>query len=230
MIPVNADLRKFSMSESEQTVSRPRGRPQSRPDDITRRIIVETAADEFLTNGYAATSMCTVAQRAGVSTKTLYRLVPTKADLFKGFVADRITEFMLALDAATLDTPDITTALERVLTEYGRLTLTAQTIAINRLAISEADRFPELATAFYTQAPRPIHIAIEGWLRQQCERGLIELDDPSMASGMLRGMMILDPQREVMLGQREPPGQEEIAARARACARIFLRGCLREKS
>jgi AcrR family transcriptional regulator len=228
MTPVNADQRKFSMSQSEQIASRTRGRPQCRPDDVTRQLIIQAAADEFLANGYAATSMGTVAQRAGVSTKTLYRLIPTKAELFKGFVAERIELFMMALDAATLETLDIATALERILTEYGKLTLTAQTIAINRLAISESDRFPELATAFYMHAPRPIHIAIEGWLRRQCERGVIELEDPSMASGFLRGMMILDPQREVMLGQRQPPDEEEITARARACARIFLRGCLRK--
>jgi hypothetical protein len=42
---------------------------------------------------------------------------------------------------------------------------------------------------------------------------------------MLRGMMILDPQRATMLGQRKPPDAEEIAARAEACARLFLTGC-----
>jgi hypothetical protein len=42
---------------------------------------------------------------------------------------------------------------------------------------------------------------------------------------MLRGMMIMEPQRATMLGQREPPDAEEIAARAKLCAKLFLEGC-----
>src|ERR1700730_16229544 len=61
-----------------------RGRPQVRPDDETRQIIYEAARHEFADSGYAATSMETVARRAGVSTKTLYRLGPHKAAPFEG--------------------------------------------------------------------------------------------------------------------------------------------------
>jgi hypothetical protein len=42
---------------------------------------------------------------------------------------------------------------------------------------------------------------------------LIALDDPTEATSMLRGMMIMEPQRATVLGQREPPGADEIAAR-----------------
>ena len=66
--------------------------------------------------------------------------------------------------------------------------------------------------------------AMEEGLRRLCARGLIALDDPHEAVSMLRGMMIMEPQRATMLGQREPPGPEEIAARAKHCARIFLNG------
>jgi AefR-like transcriptional repressor, C-terminal domain len=64
-----------------------------------------------------------------------------------------------------------------------------------------------------------------GWLRRQCERGLINLEDPHAAAGMLRGMMIMEPQRAVMLRQRGVLDQDEIAARAKYCARLFLVGC-----
>ena len=37
---------------------------------------------------------------------------------------------------------------------------------------------------------------------------------------MLRGMMIMEPQRAAMLGQRDPPGADEIWARA-SVAREF---------
>src|ERR1700704_7064214 len=71
-----------------------RGRPQLRPDDETRQIIYEAARHEFAGNGYAATSMEAVARRAGVSTKTLYRLIPNKESLFEGMVTDRLDRFV----------------------------------------------------------------------------------------------------------------------------------------
>lgn len=63
------------------------------------------------------------------------------------------------------------------------------------------------------------------WLTKQCERGLLKLQDPQIAAGILRGMMIMDPQRAAMLGQRSAPGPQEIEQRAEVCARLFLEGC-----
>ena len=187
--------------------------------------MIEAARHEFQANGYAGTCMNDVAQRAGVSTKTMYRLVPTKADLFNSVVSDRIGRFMPEIDADALDALPLAEALERMLVAYGTLTLSEDTIAINRLVISECDRFPEVAATFYEAAVRRTSKAMAGWLRRQCERGLIHLEDSDAAAGMLRGMMIMEPQRAVMLRQRGVPDRDEIAARAKRCARLFLEGC-----
>src|SRR5229473_3066566 len=83
------------MTEAESSTDRRcRGRPQLRPDDETRQIIYEAARHEFAANGFAATSTETVARRAGVSTKTLYRLIPNKDALFEGMVSDRLDRFL----------------------------------------------------------------------------------------------------------------------------------------
>ena len=213
------------MVQIQQSVKRPRGRPQLRCDEDTRQLIVEAAAKEFQARGYAATCIGDVAQRAGVSTRTLYRLIPTKAALFKAVVTDRIGGFMLAIDEQVLGTLTLEAALERILAEFGRLTLSEETIAINRLVIGECERFPEIAAAFYEAAIQRVSDAMANWLRRQGEQGLIKLDDPQMGAGLLRGMMILDPQRAAMLGQRGAPGPDEIAQRAKICATLFLEGC-----
>jgi AcrR family transcriptional regulator len=213
------------MGKNAEQTRRPRGRPPMRSDDETRRLMIEAAAQEFQANGYAATCMNDVAQRAGVSTKTMYRLIPTKADLLKRVVSDRIGRFMLEIDSDALDALPLTEALEHMLLAYGTLTLSEETIAMNRLVLGESDRFPEVAAAFYEAAVLRTSEAMAGWLRRQCERRLIKLEDPHAAAGMVRGMMIMEPQRAVMLGQRETPDAQEIAARAKFCARLFLNGC-----
>ncbi|NTS33371.1 TetR/AcrR family transcriptional regulator [Phyllobacterium sp. BT25] len=204
---------------------RPRGRPQIRCDDDTKSLIIEAANAQFHESGYAAASISAIAQNAGVSTKTLYRLFPTKADLFACMISDRIGRFFLAVNPDAHANEDMREGLERILTAYGMLTLSHDTIDIIRLVIGESDRFPELAASFYERAIVKTNTVMESWLRDQIKRGLIALTDPHAASGMLRGMMVMEPQRAAMLRQEPAPQSEEIAARAKMCAEIFLKGC-----
>ena len=93
------------MRQNEHAVRRSRGRPPIRSDEETRHLILEAASLEFRANGYASTTMSAVGQRAGVSTKTMYRLIPTKADLFKSMCSERIGRFMLAIDETSRRNP-----------------------------------------------------------------------------------------------------------------------------
>jgi AcrR family transcriptional regulator len=157
----------------------------------------------------------------------MYRLIPTKEDLFKYMVSERISRFMLAVDETVIGTVGLEAALERILCAYGSLALDEEVIATTRLVISESDRFPELGKAFSEGALRHTTEAIESWLRRQCEAGLLVLGDPAVAADMLRGMMVMEPQRAVMLGQRHPLDAKAIATRASVCASLFLNGCRR---
>jgi AcrR family transcriptional regulator len=213
------------MVQNAEQARRPRGRPQVRSDEETRGLLVEAARQEFQAKGYAGTCMNDVAQRAGVSTKTVYRLIPNKADLLRRVISDTIGMFMLNIDAEPMEAVPTSEALERILVAYGTLTLSDEVIAMNRLIIRECDQFPEIAAAFYEAAIQRTTDAMAGWLRRQCERGRIKLEDPQVVAGMLRGMMIMEPQRAVMLGRRIAPDYDEIVARAKQCARLFLKGC-----
>jgi len=208
---------------------RPRGRPQIRPDEETRRLIIRAARKEFQGHGYAGASMGRVAERAGVSTKTMYRLIPTKADLFRNVLSARISRFILELDEEHLDNLPIEKALEHMLFAYGSLTFDEDAVSSLRLVLSECDRFPEVATAFYELAIRRTTESMSAWLAGQRDRGEIDMDDLEVAVGMLRGMMIMEPQRAMMLGLRAPPQSDEITERARNCARLFLDGCRRRR-
>jgi len=213
------------MRQIHETVRRSRGRPQTRPHADTICLIVDAADQEFQSNGYAGTNIKAVADRAGVSTKTLYKLVPTKAELFDAVIRRRIGRFLLEVDDEVSEDLDPREALERILFAFGLLTLSPDTIAINRLVIAESERFPEVARAFYQSAIVPVNGVIEGWLTQQKDRGTLRIDDVHIASGMLRGMMIMEPQRTAMMGQRAAPHRDEIALRAKQCAEVFYNGC-----
>jgi AcrR family transcriptional regulator len=216
----------MEVSEIRKEPCRGRGRPQTRSDEATSRLIVDAAQQHFQERGYAGTGMGAVAQSAGVSTKTLYRLFPTKADLFRNVISARIGDFILAIDDEALPDADLATALEYILTAFGKLTLDEGSIAVFRLVLAEGERFPEIAVAFYEGAIRRTRAALATWLDRQRQRGLIAVEDPLEAAGMLRGMMVTELQRAVMMRQRPAPDAAEIAAHARSCVRLFLHGCL----
>jgi len=82
-----------------------------------------------------------------------------------------------------------------------------------------------VAATFYEVAIQPTAQMMTDWLCRQGD-GKIELEDTQTAVEMLRGMMVMDTQRAVMLGQRAVPDQAEITVRAKQCARLFLNGCV----
>jgi AcrR family transcriptional regulator len=176
--------------------------------------------------GYASACINDIAQDAGVSTKTVYRLFESKGEIFNAVITDRIARFNVEVDQGLLRHPDLHHQLEQILIAYGRLVLDPETIAINRLAVAEADRFPEIAASFYERAIKASTVVFEVWLRSQRDKEAIRIADISRAAGFLRGMMAMEPQRAVMLGQRSAPDDEEIQARATECAAIFLQGCI----
>jgi len=202
-----------------------RGRPQARPDGETRGIIYDAARQEFAANGYAATGMEAVARRAGVSTKTLYRLIPNKAALFDGMVTDRLNRTLASVDLRAIDHADIEEALYAVLMACADLTLDEEVIALQRMVLQEASKTSDIGGMFYRNGIARITDALADWLRTQQKRGLIELDDVAEAAGMLLGMVASAPRRAAMFGGVPLPPRSRIEARVRRCAALFLRGC-----
>jgi AcrR family transcriptional regulator len=202
-----------------------RGRPQVRPDDETRAMIYDAARHAFAGNGYGATSMEAVARLAGVSTKTLYRLIPNKATLFEGMVSDRLDRFFTDVNLQAGDDGGIEQALNAALMACADLTLDNEVIAVQRMALQETGRSSDLAEMFYRNAIQRTSAALADWLRVQQKRGLIELDDVDEAAGMLLGMVASAPRRAAMFGGVALPPRSQIEGRVRRCAALFLRGC-----
>jgi AcrR family transcriptional regulator len=204
---------------------RGRGRPPTRTDEETRAVIYDAARHEFAGSGFAATSMESVAKRAGVSTKTLYRLIPNKAALFEGTLTNRMDRFVSVVRLRACDGSNIEAALREALLVCADLMLDGEVIALQRMLLAESDKFPEIAETFYKSAMQRTVATLGKWLRAQQQRGLIQLDDADAAAGMLLGMLAFEPQRAVMFGHKAAPTRDERERRARDCAVLFLQGC-----
>jgi AcrR family transcriptional regulator len=215
-----SDKQKFDRSAERRC----RGRPQLRSDDETQKIVYEAARHQFAESGYAATSMETVARRAGVSTKTLYRLVPNKAELFEGMVSDRLDRFLSTVNLQAIDHADIDEALYEALLACADLALDKEVIALQRMVLQESGK-ADLARTFYRNGMARNVAALADWLRTQQKRGLIALDDAEESAGFLLGMVVFAPQRAAVFGGLPLPSKHQVEARVRSCVALFLRGC-----
>jgi AcrR family transcriptional regulator len=187
-------------------------------------MIYEAARHEFAENGFAATSMEAVARRAGVSTRTLYRLIPAKAALFESMVSDRIDRFVSSVNLHGCKHSNLETALQTALMTCADLILDPEVVALYRMMLAEGDTFPGIPETFYKKAMQRTVAALAEWLRDRQQLGLIALDDVDEAAGMLLGMMVFEPQRAALYGHLPLPNRAAISRRAGACARLFLRG------
>ena len=213
------------MAEMKSSLERRcRGRPQLRPDDETRQIIYDAARHEFAANGYAATSTEMVARRAGISTKTLYRLIPNKAALFEAMVSDRLDRLLLDVNLQAVEDVDFETALTSVLLGCANLSLDNEVVALQRTVLQEANQFSDLAATFYRNGIARLIVALGDWLRAQIKRGRIKLDNPDETAGIMIGMIASAPQRAAIYGGVPLPSPSEIERRVKTCASLFLRG------
>ena len=166
-----------------------------------------------------------MARRAGVSTKTLYRIVPNKAALFEGVVSDRLDSFLSDFSLHVAEGADIETGLNAALMAYADLALDPDVVALQRIILQEAGQFPDLAATFYRNGIARTAAALSSWLRLQVKRGLIDLDNVDEAAGFLIGMVGSAPQRAAIYGGAPLPSRARIRERVRKCVRLFLRGC-----
>jgi AcrR family transcriptional regulator len=82
-----------------------------------------------------------VARRAGVSTKTLYRLITNKAALFEAMITQRIDRFAFLVQLRACEGRDIEAALREALLACAELILDGEVIALQRMILGESDKF-----------------------------------------------------------------------------------------
>ncbi len=115
------------------------------------RALIRVARQFFVAKGYGATSIAEIARAARASKGTVYARFPTKADIFRAIIDDQIRRTGVGVRQHG-PKPRTLNALLRVFAEEALLdSLSSDTLALNRLICSEAERFPELAEAAFNR-------------------------------------------------------------------------------
>ena len=205
--------------------ARKRGRPPRGTEGERRDMVLAAAETIFLEQGFGSASMEAVSKLAGVSKKTIYAFFDAKEALFEAVMKVHTDSTDRPVPAAA---PADGTAVETALADYlGRLAefiLQPFAVRLFRLTIAEAERFPDIAQAFYREGALRSIRQLEDWLALQTKNRLLKVEDPHEAAVFLTSMIVLEPLRAAALGVAELPSKAVMAARARSVTKVFLHG------
>lgn len=187
-----------------------------------REAILDAAGSVFLEVGYAAASMDTVANRAGVSKATIYAHFTDKDDLFRAVIRMRCERNMTF--AAVDNTMDARATLTIIGQRLLGLLLQPETLAMFRLVTAEAHRQPDLARAFYESGPGTGKGQIAQVFVDLGQRGLLSVDDAWQMADLFIGMLRTDLFMRTLLGLPQPEGRtvdKAISAAVETMLRAF---------
>ena len=186
-----------------------------------RALILEAATGLFSELGYDKTSLARVAERAGVSTATMFKQFPTKAALFEAIVL----RFWAADPGADVTPPspgDPADALRTLGARYAELLRRPGMAGLHRMVIAEAPRFPELARVQFDLGKEPFFELVRDYIDAESTDGRLLATDAVRATTEFLGMIsnfVLWPQ---LLLVEWSPTDEAIADTVESAVRTFL--------
>jgi AcrR family transcriptional regulator len=183
--------------------------------------ILDAAAEAFSERGLEA-PVEEIARRAGVSKQTVYNHYGSKEDLLRALFDRRREVVLEPLDHSHADQP-----LEDRLTNYV-LRIKEAYLGIGhrsvlRAAIAAATTRPEIGAMVYEAGPRQGREKLAAFLAAEADAGRIAIESADEAADILFGMAAGSLLMRVMLDAPVERRPEMLSARARACARRFLR-------
>jgi AcrR family transcriptional regulator len=188
--------------------------------------ILDVATGLFLGDGFGETSIEAVSKRAGISKRTFYHRFRGKEELFEAVVRRLIERWMPPFDAALLESPSLPVALRRSAEHMLDVALTAEGLALHRMVIAEAERFPGLARILYELGAAAGIERIARHLDERIARGELRPFDARFAAEQFILMTVTGPRRRALgLGKRLDAA--ELRDWIDHTVALFLDGCRR---
>ncbi len=177
--------------------------------------ILQAALDLFLEQGYARTSMDTVAARAGVTKQTVYRYYPSKEELFVAVMAH-----IQATEEPLYTMGDGALAIE--LNLFGRdllaFHLSPPALGVYKLMVSEGAK-ERLLQPFMQAGPKRVLAPLVDFLQKRFP----SLEEPGFYAQMFAAM-ILAPRNQMLMQGNVRVIREEQRVFVEKVVRQFLKG------
>jgi TetR/AcrR family transcriptional repressor of mexJK operon len=144
--------------------------------------ILRGAAAVFAEDGYEGASMSRIASRAGVSKGTLYNYFEGKAEMFAAWMAQECERTLTEMFGTIATEGELPAVLREIGLRMLRVMISPMGMTMHRMAVSESQKFPELARAYYNAGPARATQHMAAWLRSQTAAGRLTIPDAEFAA------------------------------------------------
>jgi TetR/AcrR family transcriptional regulator, mexJK operon transcriptional repressor len=201
------------------------GRPSRAESQKIEGRILDVATGLFFRHGFGATSMEQVAAGAHISKRTLYARFRDKAALFRGVVDRQIGVWRATFEARAERRQPLASALQEAAEGILRVALEPEALALHRMVVAEAERFPELARTL-TLAGASGAEWLGDLLRRSPEIGPLSPEELAFAAEQFLMLVVSAPRRRA-LGLGRPLDAAGLAVWAERSVTLFLEGVRR---
>jgi len=184
--------------------------------------VLDGATEIFLRDGFEGASVDDISRAAQVSKATLYKYFPDKRRLFME-IAKRecqrqadlaIARIQMAGPAGDVLFEAATSMVRFFVSDLGRQTY--------RIAVAEAERFPELGREFYYSGPTIARNALKTYLKERIAAGELRIEDIDLAADQFVELCKASLHTKMMMGIETDFSDAQIARVIRGAVDMFL--------
>lgn len=206
---------------SQQTLEQHR----KRPPHSARDLILKAATEAFIAHGFSGASIDQIAAQAGVSKPTIYSHFQGKEQLFAAIMNSICDNFEEPFLGPNADTEELSAILIRIADNYTRAILQPGVVAMHRLFVAEAERFPELSRRYYEVGPRRVHLTLAAFFKSRMARSEIREADPLMLAQFFAAVVIAPMRTKRLFAIEQDIDWVALDRRNREAVALFIDGC-----
>lgn len=168
-------------------------RPVSARGAARRDAVLRAAAEAFLELGYEGASLSAIVARAGGSKTFIYEQFGDKAGLFRAMMADSCAAILKPLADDALKAGDPRAALAGFARRFVDVICEPQALALQRVAMSEGPRNPEVAEAYFASGHDVAYGRLAAYLAGVAKTPLTQGNLPILVTtflAMIRGQRV----------------------------------------
>jgi len=186
--------------------------------------VLDAATSVFLTHGFSAATTDMIQREAGVSKKTLYGCYPSKEAMFVAVIERQCASMASTIRAIQPAAGDIAKTLGDIGRAYLDIVLSERGVALFRVVVAEAPRFPDAGRRFYLTGPKVVTAMVAERLSEASLVGDIDIRAIGVeaAASIFVSLVRTEGQLECLLHPDARPSAEQIDRWVRLAVDTFI--------
>jgi AcrR family transcriptional regulator len=190
-----------------------------------RSNLLATASELFLAKGYDGVSLDEIIAAVGGSKTTIYSYFKGKEGVFVAAVSALCDETVAKVFRIKASSMPLREALQTVGQALLDAVLSPRAVALQRLVLAEAHRFPEVGRIWFERGPAQAHQLLTDFFEERQRIGEIGSVDPHKIAVLFHDMLTYEIHQQVSLGIIAKPKRAVLADKVSSAIEVLLNGC-----